>query len=194
LDGEMAALDGNFYQVKADGRSYPVSDSMMTPFASVTFFDADREELLPQGTDHKQLEQFLDTVLPTTNIFYAIKIEGTFSYIKTRSVPGQQKPYPPLTEVTKDQPVFEFNDVQGTIVGFRSPVFVKGVNVPGYHLHFLTQDRDSGGHVLEMVVHRAVATVDYTSEFLMVLPGEESDFYKIDLSKDLEKELEKAER
>jgi len=194
LDGEMVGFKGDFYQVKADGIAYPVSDSMETPFASVTFFEIDDEETLPKGINYEQLEGLLDGILPTANIFYAIKIEGTFSYMKTRSVPGQEKPYPPLVEVTKNQPIFEFNDVEGTIVGFRCPAYVAGVNVPGYHLHFLTKDRDRGGHILEFKVEEAVALVDYTSEFLMILPGSDSDFYEVDLTQSKQEELEKVEK
>jgi len=180
--------------VKADGIAYPVSDSMETHFASVTFFNADYEEKLPEGTNYEQLQAILDGALPTSNIFYAIKIEGSFNYMKTRSVLRQEKPYPPLIEVTKDQPIFEFNDVEGTIVGFRCPAYVAGVNVPGYHLHFLTKSKDSGGHVLEFKIGEAVASIDYTSEFLMLLPGEDSDFYEVDLTKDKQEELEKVEK
>lgn len=194
LDGEMVGFDGNFYQVKADDIAYPVSDSVETPFAVVTFFEVDHKEQLPQGMGYEQVEEFLDGILPTGNIFYAIKIEGTFRYMKTRSVPGQQKPYPPLVEVTKNQPIFEFNDVEGTIVGFRCPSYVASVNVPGYHLHFLTKRRDAGGHILEFEVAEAVAYVDHTSEFLMILPGEDSDFYDIDLTQDKQEELEQVEK
>jgi len=167
---------------------------METPFASVTFFNVDRKEQLPEGMNYEQLEEFLDEMLLTNNIFYAIKIGGTFSYMKTRSVPRQEKPYPPLVEITKNQPVFEFNDVEGMIVGFRCPAYVSGVNVPGYHLHFLTKSKDVGGHVLEFKVEEAVASVDYTSEFLMILLGESSDFYKIDLTQDKQEELEEVEK
>ncbi len=194
LDGEMLGFDGNFYQVKADGIACPVADSMETPFASVTFFNADVEERLPAGINFKQLENFLDGILRSRNIFHAIKITGSFSYMKTRSVPGQQKPYPPLVEVTRNQPEFEFTDVSGTIVGFRCPSYVAAVNVPGYHLHFLTHDGSAGGHILEFEVKEAAATVDYTSGFLMILPGENSDFYSIDLTADKQKELEEVEK
>lgn len=194
LDGEMVGFDGNFYQVKADGIAYPVTDSMWTPFASVTFFEVDCEESLPEGIDYNQLPDFMNGILPTGNIFYAIKIEGVFSYMKTRSVPAQEKPYPPLVEVTKNQPVFEFNDVEGVVVGFLCPAYVAGVNVPGYHLHFLTSNQDAGGHVLDFTVKQAVISVDYTSQFLMILPGEESDFYKLDLTQDKQGELEEVEK
>src|SRR4028118_424870 len=39
LDGEMVALDGGFYQVKADGRAYEIEPRARTPFAVVTFFE-----------------------------------------------------------------------------------------------------------------------------------------------------------
>jgi acetolactate decarboxylase len=193
LDGEMIAFDGNFYQIKADGKAYPVTDTMQTPFASVTFFDADNTGDLPSGLDYTGLQDFLDKILPTENTFYAIRIDGTFSYMKTRSVPAQEKPYPPLVEVTKNQPVFEFTDVTGTIVGFRCPPFVTGVNVAGYHLHFLTADKDAGGHILELRVQQATFSIDQTRLFTMILPDKESDFYKIDLTPDNQAELEQAE-
>jgi acetolactate decarboxylase len=193
LDGEMIGFNGNFYQVKADGIAYPVSGSTDTPFACVTFFDTDYEEELPEGFDYEQIQEFLDDTLPTGNIFYAIKIEGTFSYMKTRSVPGQQKPYPPLVEVTRNQPIFEFTNIDGTVIGFRCPAYVAGVNIPGYHLHFLTKGKNAGGHVLEFQIAEAVIYVDNTSEFLMILPGEGSDFYELDLTQDKQEELGKAE-
>ena len=80
------------------------------------------------------------------------------------------------------------------IVGFRCPTYVSGVNVPGYHLHFLTKGKDAGGHVLEFRTAKAVVSVDYTSEFLMILPDEDSDFYNIDLTQDKQKELEEVEK
>jgi acetolactate decarboxylase len=194
LDGEMMGFDGNFYQIKADGLAYPVDDSMKTPFASVTFFEADDNQDIPEGINYEQLETFLDGILPTDNIFYAIKIEGTFSYMKTRSVPAQEKPYPPLADVAQQQPTFEFSDVAGTVVGFRCPPYVTGVNVPGYHLHFLTESKDGGGHILDFKVKRAEVSVDYTSEFLMILPDSDSDFYNLDLTQNKQEELEQVEK
>ena len=148
LDGEMVAVDGKFYQIKTDGIAYPVSSSMNTPFAVVTFFKPDKIFIIDKVKNYEELKKFIDERLPSKNIFYAIKIEGNFEYIKTRSVPRQKKPYPPLVEVVKKQSIFTFHNVKGTIVGFRCPSFVKGLNVPGYHLHFITEDRKAGGHIL----------------------------------------------
>jgi acetolactate decarboxylase len=194
LDGEMIELDGKVYQVKTDGGVYPVSDSVKVPFAAVTFFDNDLEEKLSVGLNYAGLQESLDKLIPSANIFAAIKISGTFSYVKTRSVPKQSKPYPVLTEVTKNQSVFELKNVSGTVIGFKCPQYVNGVNVPGYHLHFLTDDFEAGGHLLELTTEDAIARLDFTPEFLMVLPDMASDFYKIDLSGNQQSNIQKAEK
>lgn len=194
LDGEMLAFDGRFFQVTADGVARQVSDDAQTPFAAVTFFDRDLEYTLPEGLDLPGVQSFLDSRFDTLNTFYGIRIDGTFATMVTRSVPAQQKPYPPLTEVTAKQNVFDFEDVSGTVVGFRCPTFVSGVNVPGYHLHFLTEDGKAGGHVLALTVSKADASVDVTRDFLMLLPDPDSDFYDIDLTPDNEEALDQAEK
>lgn len=197
LNGEMVVLDGKVYQVKSDGKVYQVDDKALTPFASVTYFDNDRQIRL-SGEDSNislaKCQALINKALPTQNIFYAIKITGVFSYIKVRSVPAQQKPYPPLVEVTKNQPVFEYHEVGGTIVGFYCPTYVDGVNVPGYHLHFLNNDKLTGGHVLDFTIITGDVSIDYTAEFEMILPGSGSDFYKLDLSPDLSGDLQKSEK
>jgi acetolactate decarboxylase len=70
--------------------------------------------------------------------------------MKTRSIPPQQKPYRTLEEVLKTQPLFDFKNIKGTMVGYRLPSFIKGINKEGYHFHFITKDKKSGGHVLEL--------------------------------------------
>jgi len=195
LDGEMIGLEGKFYQIKADGVAYPVPDSMTTPFAVVTVFEADKTLSSPDSMDYEGLKDCLDEAIPDKSIFYAIKIKGTFQYIKTRSVPKQEEPYPPLVEAVKNQTTFEFHDIEGTIVGFRCPDSVKGgVNVPGYHLHFITADRKAGGHLLACQLQNVIIGIDYTSEFYMVLPQHEGALQKPEPSRDRSRELKKVEQ
>jgi acetolactate decarboxylase len=193
LDGEMIGLDGVFYQIKADGIAYPVDDLMKTPFAVVTFFESDKTKEIDKPVNYEQLKLFLNSMLPTENIFYAFKIEGTFEYIKARSVPWQNKPYPPLVEIVKNQPIFEFHDVKGTLVGFWFPDYMKGINVPGYHFHFITEDKRAGGHLLECQTENIRIGIDYTSNSYLSLP-EDDDFYNAELSKENLDALEKVEK
>ena len=181
LDGEMVEVDHQFYQVKSDGVAYPVADDMKAPFAEVTYFGADQTIEVGDPLDCGQLESYLDTRLPSLNVPYAIKITGVFAKMQTRSVPKQTKPYPPLAQVVKTQSTFEFSAVTGVMVGFRLPSYMSGVGAAGYHLHFLTDDRKAGGHVLGCQVQRVTAEIDNTSELNMVLPNDPA-FYQVDLS------------
>jgi acetolactate decarboxylase len=192
LDGEMIALDGAFYQIKADGVAYPADDSMTTPFAAVTFFEPDASDTLPECADYSDLQEQIDGLLPTDNIFYAIRIDGSFNYVKVRSVPRQQEPYVPLAEAVKDQTVFDLHDVEGTIVAFRCPCYVEGINVVGYHFHFITADRLAGGHLLELQAEGLTVEVDYTPGFEMLLP-QTDDFYQLDLAGSRQEELDEVE-
>jgi len=191
LDGEMLMLEGEIYQVKADGKVYPAADSMKTPFSAVTFYEEDKTLVLDSTLDYNSLEKFLDKILPTENIIYAIKIEGAFKYVRTRSVPAQEKPYLPLSEVVKNQPEFEFHNINGKLVGFRLPDYLNGINVPKYHLHFITEDKTGGGHLLECKTGRIKIGIDFTDKIFISLP-ETKEFYDADL--DMAKDLEKVER
>ncbi|MGR3176562.1 MAG: acetolactate decarboxylase [Candidatus Anammoxibacter sp.] len=193
LDGEMICLDNKFYQIKADGKVYPVGMTQMTPFAVMTFFEPDATASLKEPLDYRQLKQYIDELLPTRNIFYAIKIEGAFKYIKARSVPKQKKPYPDVMDIIKSQPIFEFDNIKGTIVGFRLPKYMNGINVPGYHFHFITADRKSGGHVLECLIQDVKIEIDYTSRSYMTLPALD-DFYSADLAKENKIDINKVEK
>jgi len=193
LDGEMIELDGEIYQVRADGVAYPVNDTTTTPFAAVTFFEADTEMRISEPMNMTLTEEYLSGMMPNKNIMYGIKINGTFEYVKTRSVPKQEKPYPKLVEVTKNQPTFEMEQVNGVIVGYWLPVYVDGINVPGYHLHFINEDRTAGGHVLEFDIIEGEVEIDNTYDFFMDLP-ESNDFQNVDLSSDKASELEQVEK
>ncbi|MHB9075735.1 MAG: acetolactate decarboxylase [Desulfobaccales bacterium] len=193
LDGEMIGLDGKFYQIRDDGRVTPVAGAMKTPFAEVTFFKAIKTHRLEKPLTYRQLTDYITTLLPSPNLLYAIKIEGFFPYVKTRSVPRQHKPYPPLAEVAKKQAVFEFTNVKGVIVAFRYPQYLSGVNLAGYHCHFITADRRGGGHLLDCRVEGATMAVDTIPRLDLRLP-ETQEFMRTDLTKERQHELEKVER
>lgn len=173
LDGEMLVLDGVVYQVKADGKAVTPDSSILTPFAAVTDFEGDLSGSLQATTTYDELKAELDPLLPSNNVFYAFRIDGEFSYVKTRSVPKQSEPYPVLSEVTKNQPTFEFQNVKGTIIGFWCPDYAEGVNLPGYHLHFINEDHTAGGHLLECAITKGSYQIDTTTEFQLVLPDNE---------------------
>lgn len=194
LDGEMIITDGMFFQVKADGIAYMPDTSILTPFASVCYFTPDKCFSLRAESDYQEVERTINNVISNENVFCAIKIHGRFSRMKTRSVPAQTKPYPPLVELTKNQPVFDLDNINGTIIGFRCPAFVKGINVPGYHFHFISDDFTKGGHVLDFVLEEGSCELDICHKYLLILPKEGKGLGHLDLSRDRSKELEEVEK
>ncbi len=193
LDGEMIALDGKFYQIKSDGLVYVVKPEMKTPFAVVTNFMADTSFQISNNLTYNKLNELIDQLIPTKNIFYAIKVEGQFEEAITRSVPKQKKPYPDLIEVVKEQPLFEFNTERGIMVGFRVPEYMEGINVPAYHYHFMNESKSKGGHLLECILTNATVSIDIIHELQIGLPETET-FYQLNLLKDRSKESEIVER
>jgi acetolactate decarboxylase len=110
------------------------------------------------------------------NLFSAVRVQGRFDEVRTRTVQRQAKPLPPLTEAAKHQAEKVFTDVQGTLAGFRTPTYAQGIGVAGFHLHFLRQDRRAGGHALDYqlragkvqicTVHDLRVELPTTAEFL----------------------------
>lgn len=152
LDGEMVVAHGVFYRVAYDGSVNVIDPATRSPFAMVVFFSPDRTVAVPAGASMAEVTDALDAALPTKNLYYAVRLTGTFASLKVRSVPGQTRPYPPLAKALAEQSVFELENVSGTMVGFRCPKNVGGLNVPGWHLHFISDPdasgRRMGGHVL----------------------------------------------
>ena len=194
LDGEMIVLDGKMYQARADGSVSPVAGSATTPFATVTFFDTDFAVTTGNRMNMSELTSAIAPKLPSRNLIYAIQFHGTFPLMKVRAIPKQEPPYPTLTEAAKEQVVHVYNDTTGTVVGFYTPVLFDGINVPGYHLHYISDDRKEGGHILDMTVPSGTAVIfDLTDGFSMSLPTN-GTFAGVDLSKDLSADLAKVER
>ncbi|MET0307035.1 MAG: acetolactate decarboxylase [Solirubrobacterales bacterium] len=170
LDGEMIALDGAFYRADVEGVVTEIEETALTPFAVVTEFDSTIELELGGPLDHVQLLARLDQAIPADAASCAIRLDGRFDLVRARSVPGQSPPYRPLTEVVLEQHVFELSDVEGTMLGFRFPDYVEGIEVGGYHLHFISADRTRGGHVLASRSSGLRAALDPSSELHVELP------------------------
>ncbi len=193
LDGEMIEVDGKFYQIKVDGIAYPIADNEKTPFAIVSFFDIDKSIIIKDTLTYEKFTTYLDDNLPSDNLYYVIVVKGNFDYIKTRSVPRQKFPYVPLVKAIEEQKTFEFMNVNGTLVGFRIPKYIGNMNVPGYHFHFLTEDKKAGGHVLELTIHDQQAFIDYTDNFFMKVPENEL-FYNLNSGQDKEEDVQTVEK
>jgi acetolactate decarboxylase len=171
LDGEMIAIDGEFFRADVDGNVSRIEPDDRTPFAVVTAFEATVDERLPnEEVSHEELLGRLDGLAPVDGSSCAIRLDGRFELVRTRSVPRQEPPYRPLTEVVAAQHVFELREVEGTMLGFRFPTYAEGIEVAGYHLHFISADRSRGGHVLDSRSRGLRVRLDPSNDLHVELP------------------------
>src|SRR5258708_22139946 len=107
-----------------------------------------------------------------------VRIDGRFDTVRTRAV-SPPKENSRLVDAAKTQHEFTFDDVEGTLVGIWSPGFSSALSVPGYHFHFLSEDRTKGGHLLECVSRELRLRLEKLTDFHLALPSTEP-FLKAD--------------
>lgn len=192
FDGEMIAFDGAFWQVRGDGVVREAGDAMLAPFAVVTEFQAERAFTLTAVESFDDLSRQLDAQRQTDNLFYAVRIDGRYEAVRTRSV-SKTAPGTPLIEVAAGQTEFALADVRGTLIGFWTPEYADTLNVAGWHLHFLSDDRAAGGHLLDCQGSELRVQIQDLADVRLAMP-ETAAFLAADLSEDPSAELEIAER
>lgn len=199
LDGEMLLLGGVPYHFRADGSVTVASPADKTPLAYVMpfkptmQFGMEDSAAAPLPATLPAIEAWMDARLVNKNVFYAVELKGEFKGMATRAIAAQARPYKPLAELVKTQIVFPRASVTGSMVGIRSPAFSKGVSVPGWHWHFISNDRTYGGHVLAAGLVSGVARVASAHRVELQLPAND-DFAKSDQTKDRTLELHSVER
>lgn len=181
VDGEMIILNGEVYQVPADGVARFADANTGVPFAAVTTFTPDRTATTNLTMSCAELETFITTLLPSQNVIYSLKVQGTFESLKVRSEAKQQPPYTTLADVLKNQVLFDYQNLQGILVGFWFPAYAEGINVTGYHFHALSAGRTKGGHVLDCQVKQARISLDTSSGLTLHLPDTDA-FMNADLA------------
>lgn len=180
LDGEVIVLDGTPYRAAVNGELEILSPTTRTPLVFVKHFRTDRTVELPAVASLDELVRALDEAIGSKNLFWAARIDGRFTRVELRSVPRQERPYKPLADVVAGQNVFAASDVTGTLVGFRFPAYLGGVNTSGWHFHFVDDARKLGGHVLDVQAPDLVAALDRSRVLTLALP-DDPDFDGADL-------------
>jgi acetolactate decarboxylase len=192
LDGEMLALDGHFYQMRGGGEVTEPGDDARVPFAVVTAFRAERESTIDGVESFDALAARLDGMRGSANLFYAVRVEGRFARVRARAV-CKAAAGASLVEAASHQAEFELTDVVGAVAGFWAPSYARTINIAGWHLHFVTADRSSGGHVLDCRGAGLRAQAQGLADVRIALP-ETAAFLQADLSQDPSRDLDVAER
>jgi acetolactate decarboxylase len=191
LDGEMVIVDGRAFQVEGSGRVSEAAANARAPFGVITRFSPQTDLSIGPIANFSELEKRCDALRTSGNIFYVFRLDGRFKRIRTRAV-KPPKAGVRLVDATKAQSEFHFSDVAGTLVGLWSPGFSSAFSVAGYHFHFLSNDRQEGGHLLGLESEALRLRMEALTDFHLALPETEA-FLKADLSKNTADELAYAE-
>ena len=195
VNGEMIVLDGTVYQALGDGTVQEAAADETVPFSNVTFFDKDGSVELSDISDVNALKEKLNAMVEENgkNLFYFVKMCGTFEKMNVRSEIKQEKPYKTLDKALEtDQREFNYDNITGTVVALYCPDYMNGLNTPGWHFHFISDDKTKGGHLLDLQFANATAEYDATPEFDMCLT-DNGDFQQMELSKDVSDAIKKVE-
>ncbi len=170
------------------------TDKTLVPFTVVKFFQPDFVVETGTVTDYPTLKKLAEKQVSSPNYIYALKVTGTFTLIKCGSAEKQELPYEKtLSEAIANRPVFEWKNMEGTLVGFWFPDYVGGMNLPGFHLHFISADETKAGHVLEFEATNLKIEFDQSNSLEFDLPQTEAFKTKIfDLSQGYNKPVAPA--
>ncbi|MCW8383885.1 acetolactate decarboxylase [Streptomyces justiciae] len=193
LDGEMLVLDGVCHRLRADGTVQRAAADDRVPFAAVTRFPHGRPVTLSGPLDRAATYEAVGRLLTSVNLVHAIRIEGSFARLRCRTVARQPRPYPPLSEATAGQAENVFRDTRGTLAGFFTPDYEQGVSVAGYHLHFLDEPGDHGGHALDFTLTDGQVTVAPLSELRLRLPTTDEFLHARTPSAPLDEQIRRIE-
>lgn len=181
LEGEMVGVDGIIYKVLPEGKIIEADDNELTPYAMITKFDAEKTFQLNDISSYEALKEKLSSHLPSENIFYAFRIKGRFQSIKCGTVSKQTRPFNKrLKNVLDSRPVYEAENLTGTLVGLWCPAYMIDINAPGYHLHFVSDDKSIGGHLLDVQIDSIIVEIDFIRGYRLQLQDSE-DFDKTKL-------------
>ena len=195
VNGELIMLDGEVYRAKSNGSVEVAPDDETIPFSNVTFFDVDTTEEISGISNINDLKDYLNSKVEEfgKNRFYMIRIDGSFKKVSARSELKQEEPYKTLAEaLSTDQREFDFDEAKGTVVGLFCPEYMNDLKAVGWHFHFVSEDKQQGGHVLDLDIDNAEVKWDNTDGFNMLLP-ETQMFPELDFTKDQSEDIKKVE-
>lgn len=198
VDGEMILADGICFRAMADGCVRPADPGTGVPFASLSRLVGWRSFSLEAVPDIEALKSILTLSIEETfglNSMHMVRIDGYFDRLCARSETGMLTQHVTLKEMLEiNQRDFVFEKLNGTLVCVYYPDYMDGINAPGWHIHFLSEDRTKGGHVFDLSLKSAQAKMDKISRIEIRLPNSASfDTYSLKgVSRDEIREVEQG--
>ena len=196
VNGEMILMDGHCFRADQDGNVSLIPPETGVPFAAVAKHYGEQEFELKDMQDITSVRTELTRKIEEKfglNSMHVVRIDGVFEKVDARSEAPYRSHHVTLKEMLgKTQKAFVFENIRGSLVGVYFPDYMDGINMPGWHLHFLSEDRSKGGHVFDVSVQEGTAKVDKITNIFINLP-KEAAFDTYSLKQDLQNEIKSVE-
>ncbi len=196
VNGEMIVMDGHCYRADQNGNVTVVSPETGVPFAAVSKLYGEQQFPLNDMPDIEAVRTELTRKIEERfglNSMHVVRIDGVFEKVDARSEAPYRSHHVTLKEMLgKTQKAFVFENIKGSLVGIYFPDYMDGINMPGWHLHFLSEDRSKGGHVFDVSVREGDVKVDRITNIYINLPKDPA-FDTYSLKQDLQDEIKSVE-
>ncbi len=196
VNGEMIILGGHCYRADQSGNVTEVAYDTGVPFAAAARLYGQQQFTLKDIANINSVRDELTLKIEENfglNSMHVVRIDGEFDKVDARSEAPYRSHHVTLKEMlARTQKAFIFENIRGTLVGVYFPDYMDGINMPGWHLHFLSDDRTKGGHVFDVAIREGTAKVDKISNIFINLP-KEAAFDTYSLKQDLQAEIKSVE-
>ena len=196
VNGEMIMMEGHCYRADQDGNVTEVASDTGVPFAAIAKLYGKQQFSLENMPDLSSIRNALNNKIEERfglNSMHIVRIEGLFEKVDARSEAPYRSHHISLKEILgQTQKAFIFEEIRGSLVGVYFPDYMDGINMPGWHLHFLSDDRTKGGHVFDVSLREGTAYVDKINSISIDLPTEPA-FDTYSLKQDLQEEIKSVE-
>ncbi|MBE6015207.1 MAG: acetolactate decarboxylase [Lachnospiraceae bacterium] len=196
VNGEMILMDGRCFRADQDGNVSEVSPETGVPFAAVADLQGKQCFKLTDMPDIEAIRTELTRKIEENfglNSMHVVRIDGVFEKVDARSEAPYKSHHVTLKEMLgKTQKAFIFENIRGSLVGVYFPDYMDGINMPGWHLHFLSEDRLKGGHVFDVSLKEGQVKVDKITEISINLP-KAAAFDTYSLKQDMQEEIKSVE-
>ncbi len=173
LHHAMIVLSGKVYQARQDGTIARPLPTETTPWAAVVRFRTDSQLSIDHPMTIDELEAKIDAGLDNFNIFYALRLETRIPSVTIRAVETAMTSNRGPMRIDEEPESWTHKDIKGALVGLRLPSYVGSMSGIGYHWHFISADREIGGHVVAAELDRGAVDIDHIRTWTVVLPEAE---------------------
>jgi acetolactate decarboxylase len=148
LQGQVIINNNNVYEISDKFAVTPAFGFTELTYANIVNFNWDTQLNISSRKTMLEIEKIINTTVPNNDIICALKIKGKFLNIKLTTIS------------TKAAGQIEYEDISGTIVGFRFPKYLKDISPEGFMFFFIADNKKNGGDVVDFLLQTGTTEID----------------------------------